>query len=1015
MLVRSDDDTWEPKIIDFGMARQLAHDDPGHHATRTGRVVGTPRYMPPEQITGQPVDARADLYALGLVLFEMLAGRPPFEGDSTMQLLYRHVHEPPPALVDLLPSGAVPPAFSDLVGRCLAKAPSDRPASAREIARSLEATQRGLRLTARSYETLDGSGPRLEAGPTSLLPMFAFVGRRLERATTQAALDTAIGPPGKGAVICIDGVRGIGKSRLARHLIERAQRLYAARLAQGHAGGERGGGLQIVRDAVSALLAQGTTEGRRLEESLVARWGSEASDVAAAIARFLRPQQSDRARTRAEEESALDVVFGAVCNALRLEARQEAVIVVLEDARADDTPLARFVAYVSARLKEDPARVCIVLARTLAARDIVAAPIDGVVPVRLGPLEAGDCEALVQACLLATPDLAAQIAAVSEGNPLHLLALVQHLHERGELSLGPDGWSLPEATPLGAVVPVELGDLIETRLDGFAARANAGPLALNVLARASLLGDRVRVETLEDALLREGANALLAALDDALNEAVHAALIEREALEHGLVVPTHALIRDVLRRRAALEPTYPQLCGCAADALRDASAREPEQTAFEIAVLLSRADRWADAAMQADLAARASLGASDVGGAERAVSLGEQALDRAHDAIDETTQRRLLAIGGEVRLLVGDWAGARARFETLAACDPEGFATPGLAEAREGAGRGAEGAGMLDDAASELASARYVYASLGHHRAEARVIELLARIATRRQHFDQAESLLRDARVLHERLGDEVGLAQTCAALGNVVRQRGRLDEAFEYLTTAVATLRATPEAVALGRALYDLGNVFLAREHQMDALDCFERGCAILTRAGHRRGAAACLGNCAIALTETNAIDLGAEKLERSLALQREIGEPMGIAQGILNLGDIRFRQGRFDEAVALSTEALQLYVALDDRAGQLVALGNLGQVALARGDVEASVSAYRDAVSCARATGLRTLQVDRAFRGLCDALIAAGRPDEASHARAEAEALSIARSDSGETALDQEIGEAGEGSARK
>jgi len=106
-----------------------------------GQIVGTPRYMAPEQISGRPVDARSDVYALGCVLYEMVAGRPPFlESDEDVQLLYRHVHEPPPPLHTIVRD--VPPALDDLVSRALAKKPKDRfesmAAMAAALVRSIE-------------------------------------------------------------------------------------------------------------------------------------------------------------------------------------------------------------------------------------------------------------------------------------------------------------------------------------------------------------------------------------------------------------------------------------------------------------------------------------------------------------------------------------------------------------------------------------------------------------------------------------------------------------------------------------------------------------------------------------------------------------------------------------------------------------------------------------------------------------------------------------------------------------
>jgi eukaryotic-like serine/threonine-protein kinase len=122
------------KLVDFGIARVRD----AATLTRTGLTFGSPAYMAPEQLTGsgRTVDARADLYALGCVLFEMLVGHPPFEGDEAVSVSYRQVHEAPPPIEAIRPE--VPPALAALTERLLAKDPDRRPGSAAEVVATLE-------------------------------------------------------------------------------------------------------------------------------------------------------------------------------------------------------------------------------------------------------------------------------------------------------------------------------------------------------------------------------------------------------------------------------------------------------------------------------------------------------------------------------------------------------------------------------------------------------------------------------------------------------------------------------------------------------------------------------------------------------------------------------------------------------------------------------------------------------------------------------------------------------------
>jgi eukaryotic-like serine/threonine-protein kinase len=120
-----------PKLTDFGIARIA---DSGQ-ATRTGIMMGTPSYMSPEQAAGRPVTAASDLYSLGIVLFEMLAGRVPFQGCDALAVALKHLNESPPLLRSVAPDP--PEDLCAMVARALAKAPEERFASALELRESL--------------------------------------------------------------------------------------------------------------------------------------------------------------------------------------------------------------------------------------------------------------------------------------------------------------------------------------------------------------------------------------------------------------------------------------------------------------------------------------------------------------------------------------------------------------------------------------------------------------------------------------------------------------------------------------------------------------------------------------------------------------------------------------------------------------------------------------------------------------------------------------------------------------
>jgi|GEM_PF-3364149 len=121
------------KIVDFGIAAASKHAE--SRLTRTGTLVGTPTYISPEQIQGRPVDGRTDLYSLGIIMYEMLAGRPPYQAEDPMALVFMHVEGEARRLDEVNP--LVPKEVADIVHKCIKPEPDDRYQSMAELAQAL--------------------------------------------------------------------------------------------------------------------------------------------------------------------------------------------------------------------------------------------------------------------------------------------------------------------------------------------------------------------------------------------------------------------------------------------------------------------------------------------------------------------------------------------------------------------------------------------------------------------------------------------------------------------------------------------------------------------------------------------------------------------------------------------------------------------------------------------------------------------------------------------------------------
>jgi eukaryotic-like serine/threonine-protein kinase len=134
VLHRTDDGAEVAKLIDFGIAKQPPNSK-GDAITGRGIIYGTPAYMSPENCLGEPLDSRSDIYALGIMLFEMLTGSTPFNAGSPIRLMVKHIKEEPPSLRDLCPE--IPPVIEKIVLRALSKERETRFPTANDLADEL--------------------------------------------------------------------------------------------------------------------------------------------------------------------------------------------------------------------------------------------------------------------------------------------------------------------------------------------------------------------------------------------------------------------------------------------------------------------------------------------------------------------------------------------------------------------------------------------------------------------------------------------------------------------------------------------------------------------------------------------------------------------------------------------------------------------------------------------------------------------------------------------------------------
>ncbi|HRQ40873.1 MAG TPA: protein kinase [Chloroflexota bacterium] len=193
------------KLTDFGLARSMAS-----RLTVEGAFIGTVFYLPPEQALGQPIDGRTDLYAFGVMLYELVTGQLPFTADDPLAVISQHLYAPP-----IPPSNHncdLPPALDGLIMKLLQKNPDDRPTSATVVRQKLARIQQTLL----SPPTTSAEEPL--PSPLERLAQGRLVGREKELAAAKALWKQTTLNPGNRHVLVISGEPGVGKTPLMREI-----------------------------------------------------------------------------------------------------------------------------------------------------------------------------------------------------------------------------------------------------------------------------------------------------------------------------------------------------------------------------------------------------------------------------------------------------------------------------------------------------------------------------------------------------------------------------------------------------------------------------------------------------------------------------------------------------------------------------------------------------------------------------------------------------------------------------
>lgn len=1022
ILLAQDDEGREViKLVDFGLAAAQAgdlhlKDAPGGLADEVSEaqpkkriILGTPRYMAPEIFRRQPVDPRVDLYALGVILFEILAGTPPYPGDDPREVMKGHLREPIPRL-EPRDGGEIPADFERIIYRLLAKDPDERFQTAAEVREHVQAI-----INQFSYVPWMVTGPRFDdpasgshpgnlsaAGflsgygnrtipPSAMLGGVSkfgaaahqtapLVGRLTERRRLERQLSQAVSHA-RGSLVFLNGEAGIGKSRLIDWVRVRVEEAGLMQVVTGEFHRSHGG-FSGVRSALEAVLGTrdvSNDEVPHVVASRLGRWGFGEHDVEL-VSRLMLPGDDDALfkPDGSMQTARRERVFATVEQILRRAAEQRPLLIVLEDLHHAGEPTAAFLEHLALGIQLNPVALVLVAAHRSEAVS-PASPIgaalerlrklgaDEITFIELGRMPDDEVQTLVEKLAPIGADVAAQIARRASGNPLHATELLRYLQESGKLAYDNGQWRLEDARALTDEVPTEIAELMRYRVRQVCDSSPLGDATRAILERCAILGTRFDYRIARWLVRHEPSQPWADDLDPVLELLVTEGIL-REVGHSGedILEFDHVLLREVLLADMDGRRSLRKLHGLAADAKIAFYGDRIDHRALEIVDHYRRARQPRGVYLYTLKAARAAANASDLKTAMQLYREAEELVDSARleeASAEELAEQSYVLHGEEVALevahlerRVGEYASARSHYRQLLAMNDPDVAL----WARWGLGKLAEKQGDLDEAEGWFEAARREAESARVHgneqlaeRIEARCLCALGGLALMRSDYTRAEMLLGEAVDAARQLAEAVVEAEALGRLSEVYLLQGKIGRADKFHRRGLILAESVDDDEAL--AHHRLRAAWMdAQAGGLDrARESLEAACAAFEELGAHHALSECLLRRGEISLRAGDLKDAARDLRAAHKGFSDYDDRRGVTQCKLALAKLALEIGRKKEAATLGKSALKNFEQMGDQRGVGDAEIIVGRLALAKDEPVLAAEWFARAVATFEAVG--------------------------------------------------------------
>jgi len=963
ILLAREDGTLVPKVADLGVARRF-QPGPAPRLTRTDEALGTPPYMAPEQLRDSSrVDHRADIWALGVLLFEMFCGQRPFLG-STLQEIATAIECGPPEPRVLFP--ALSQAWEAALLAALQAEPDRRPVSAEAMAAiwsraaavdlpdplpaptsSADDPVSTLALAAPTLAPPDAGADR----PRHNLPWEAdaFVGREDELTALTAML------AGAETLVTVTGTGGVGKTRLVRrfaweNLDEWPGGVWFCDLAEARS---LGGICYAVAQALDVPLPR----------------GDPVLQLGHAI--------NGRGRCLVILDNFEQVGDYAAATIGRWTTRAAAACFLVTSRSALKLPGERRFTLEPLAVPPEAASAPRAVRESTAAALFVARARQMTPGFALTEDTAGDVAQLMR--LLDGLPLAIELAA-ARSRLLAPAKLLARLHQRFRVLSAPDGDRVKRQSTLRATLEWSW-DLL-------------GPAEQIALAQCSVFRGGFDRAAAEAVIRLDGARHLAErprSAQAALEALLDASLLRREAGSGGAPEDDAArldLLESVRAFAAAMLSSPGALRGAGGSDGEDAAQSEARHAAHfgalgqpealaalktrggltrrrrlgvELDNLLAGAARRGDDAGACCLAAMAVL--LHTGPLQTGLELAEVLLRSG--TLSAPVHRRLLRRRGHLLQRAGDGEGAQAHLEAALAMKEAGDDRAWEGSVLGNLGLLHKQQGRLGEARAHLEDALRIHRAIGSRQGEGGLLDCLGSLHQQQGRLDEARAHFEGALRIHRAIGNHRGETIALSNLGLLSMNQGRIDTALLQLEAALAMHREAGDRAGEGMLLTNLGSLHLAQGRNESARAHFEASLAIHRAVGNRRGESVVLGNLGNLHLKEEQLAVAEEHYRAALALHRALGDRRHEARVRANLGVLCDRRGQRDAALEHYRAALTLHEALGSRRGKAIVSSYLAGLHRDRGEDELALDRYTAAAALYRNLGNRRREVI-ALRGV-------------------------------------------------